>query len=116
MRRKQMEVLSRRTCLRKDLTQLEEQAGEAEAVEYPSPHFAEVLEEEVTSSAEAVAASHMAKRVYQAGGNHEYTSAVEGLAVVESRVKQPEVEEPPEEVKGVATKAGKVYLSGRLST
>lgn len=106
-----MEGLSWRTCLHKDLTQLEEQAGEAGPVNHRSSSFVEVPEEgEVTSSVEAAVASHMAKRVYQAGGNQEYTSVGEGVVVAESRVMQQEVEELLEEVKVVATRTAKVYL------
>lgn len=81
-----MEVMSWRTYLYKDSTQVEELVEEA-GPEHRSSCFAEVLEGEETSSVEVAVASHMVRRVYQAGGNQEYTSVGEGVVVAESRVK-----------------------------
>jgi hypothetical protein len=112
-----MEVLCWRTCPHKDSTQPEEQAAEVAVVEHRNSCFVEVLGEgEVTSSVEAVVASHMAKRVYQAGGNQGYTSAVGGLVVAENKVKEQEVEVLLEEVRDVAMRAANVYLWDRLLT
>lgn len=81
-----MEVMSWRTYLYKDSTQVEEQVEEV-GPEHCSSCFAEALEGEETSSVVVVVASHMGKRVYQVGGNQEYTSVGEGVVVAESRVK-----------------------------
>lgn len=97
--------------------QLEEQAVAVAVVEHHSSRFVEVLGEGgVNLSDEGAVASHMAKRVYQAGGNQAYMSAVKEVAAAANKVKQQEAEVPPLEVKDVATRTAKVYLWQRLST
>ena len=112
-----MEVSCWRTCPHKDSMPLEEHAAEVAEVEHRSSRFVEVLGEGVvTSSAEAAVESRMVKRVYQVGGDHAYTSAVEWVAAAGNKGKQHEVGVPLVEVKNAATKAARVDLSGRLST
>jgi len=110
-----MKVLCWRTCPHKDSRELEGQAVQAVAVEHRSLRFVEVLGEgEVISSVEAAVVSHMARRAYQVGETQVYTSAVEGVAAAENKVK--EQEGVLEEVKDVAKRAAKVYLWDRLLT